>query len=185
MNRGKAQVARGSMLRAVLHADGPHATLGAQARVFDRFVGTWDCGYAHFAEDGSVSERYPGHVTFGWVLDGHAMQDVWSGEPPGGQGERTVGTSIRYFDATSELWTVVWILPDPGVVTTVRGGEVGDRIVLEGENADGSSRRWSFNDIREDSFTWRGERSTDGGSTWQLVAEYHMVRGGEPEHSLG
>ena len=162
-------------LPSVLHADGPHDALGDQARVFDRFVGMWDCDYTHLAEDGSVRERHNGTVTFGWILGGHALQDVWSGGVDA-RGNPASGTSIRYFDADEDLWTIVWILPQAGVVTTMRGGAVGDRIVLEGANADGSARRWSFNDIEHDSFSWWGERSTDGGSTWQLEADYRMVR---------
>jgi hypothetical protein len=52
---------------------------------------------------------------------------------------------------------------------TVRGGAVGDRIVLHGEGQDGSLRRWSFNDIGPDSFDWRGERSSDHGANWRLT----------------
>ena len=164
-----------NQLRSVLHADGPHEALGDQAHVFDRFVGAWDCEYTNFADDGTVSARYPGQVTFGWILDGYAMQDVWSGDV-GGDGERAAGTTIRFFDPAVERWTVVWIYPPGAVLTTMKGGQVGDRIVLEGGNADGSSIRWSFDDIQEDSFTWRGERSTDDGSTWHLTADYRMVR---------
>lgn len=170
-------------LAAVLPAPGPHASLADQAPVFDRFVGTWDCDYTHFATDGDVSEHYAGEVTFGWIIDGHAMQDVWIGNRERGEaGERSIGTSIRFFDPAPGLWTVVWFAPEAGVVTTVRGGERGDRIVLEGDNADGSLRRWSFNDMRADSFVWRGERSTDRGKTWSLTAEYRMKR--RPEASL-
>jgi hypothetical protein len=35
--------------------------------------------------------------------------------------------------------------------------------------------RWSFNDIRPDSFVWRDEASNDG-KTWKLQAEYQMKR---------
>jgi hypothetical protein len=52
----------------------------------------------------------------------------------------------------------------------------GERIVLDGENPDGSLRRWSFDDIRLDSFVWRGERSGDRGRTWHRTAEYRMTR---------
>jgi hypothetical protein len=165
-----------SALSDVLHAEGPHATAGDG--LFDQFVGTWACEYKHFADDGSLKERYPGHVTFAWILDGRALQDVWSGDRGDGEGERPVGTSIRFFDAKAARWIVVWILPEASVVTIVRGGAVDDRIVLEGTNTDGSRRRWSFNEIRPNSFTWRGEKSTDEGATWQLVAEYPMVRSG-------
>jgi len=158
-----------SALGAVLLADGPHASLGEQALVFDRFVGPWHCHYAHLGEDGVVTEEYDGRVTFGWIIKGWAMQDVWSG---GG----SVGTSIRWFDPKADQWTVMWFAPEANVVATVSGGAVGDRIVLHGEDEDGSVRRWSFNDIRPDSFVWRGERSSDQGTTWRLEAEYHMTR---------
>jgi uncharacterized protein len=167
----------GSELTSVLLAGGPHPSLGDHARVFDRFVGTWDCDYTHFAADGSVTERYSGDVTFGWIVDGRAMQDVWIGEPADGEKtERSIGTSIRFLDADSGLWNVLWFAPEAGIVTTVKGGEVGDRVVLEGENPDGSLRRWSFNDIRPESFVWRGERSNDEEKTWHLTAEYRMTR---------
>ncbi len=163
------------MIRA-LKADGPHPSLGEQARAFDRFVGTWNADFTHFAPDGAVFERYPGKVLFGWILDGRAMQDVWISGPSESEPEGSLGTSIRFFDTAAGLWRVVWMLPEYGVVATVEGGIVGDRIVLEGVNPDGSQRRWSFNDIRPDSFVWRGERSDDRGSTWRLVAEYQMSR---------
>ena len=163
-------------LTTILHAARPHPSLGDDAWLFDRFVGTWDTDYTHFGTDGAVSERFAGEVIFGWILDGRAMQDVWIAYPRGERKERSIGTSIRFFDANAGLWNVIWISPEGSIVTTVRGGAVGDRIVLEGENLDGSRRRWSFNDIGPDSFTWRGEGSTDQGTTWHASAEYHMTR---------
>lgn len=161
-----------SDLGSALLAEAPHPSLGDQARVFDRFVGAWDTHYTHLAEDGAIEEEYDGRVTFGWVVDGWAMQDVWSG---GG----SVGTTFRWFDHQAGRWTAVWFAPESNVVTTVTGGAVEDRIVLLGRDEDGSLRRWSFDDIRPSSFTWRGERSKDGGLTWRLEAEYHMKREGE------
>ena len=105
------------------------------------------------------------------------MQDVWIAYPAEGQAkERDIGTSIRFFDVEAGLWRVVWVAPASGTVTTVEGGAVGDRIVLQGENPDGSRRRWSYNVIRPDSFVWRGESSRNGGRTWRLTAEYRMTR---------
>jgi hypothetical protein len=163
-----------SDLAEALLATGPHPSLGDQVKVFDRFIGSWDCDYTNLAEDGSVRSRYPGRVTFGWILGGRAMQDVWTGGPD--PDEPAMGTSIRYLDASSDEWTVAWFLPVAAIATVVRGGAVGDRIELHGENADGSLRRWSFNDIRPDSFVWRGERSVDGGQSWRMEAEYRMTR---------
>ena len=173
---GRVTATDAGRLRDELHADEPLGSLGDHARLFDRFVGTWDCDYTHFDHDGSLKEHYPGHVTFGWILEGQALQDVWAGDAGDGRGERLVGTSIRFFDPKEDRWTVVWILPEAAAVITVKGGAVDDRIVLEGTNPDGSRRRWSFNDIGETSFTWRGERSTDSGKTWTLLADYKMTR---------
>jgi hypothetical protein len=36
--------------------------------------------------------------------------------------------------------------------------------------------RWSFNDLKGDSFIWRGEKSRDGGKTWKLEEEHQMKR---------
>lgn len=166
---------RQEMIRS-LGADGPHPSLGEQGRVFDRFVGTWNADYTHFTPEGAVLERYPGQVLFGWILNGWAVEDIWSWGPREGQAEASAGISIRYFDAGAGIWHVIWILPENGTVVTVQGGIVGDRIVLEGANPNGTLRRWSFNEIGPDSFVWRGERSEDGGSTWRLNAEYQMSR---------
>src|SRR5436309_1435548 len=65
---------------ATLLAPGPHPSLGAEARTFDRVVGTWDADCSFHALDGSVSQA-KGEVHFGWVLDGHALQDTWISYP--------------------------------------------------------------------------------------------------------
>jgi hypothetical protein len=36
--------------------------------------------------------------------------------------------------------------------------------------------RWRFTGIRPDSFTWIGQSSTDGGTTWNLDEETHATR---------
>jgi hypothetical protein len=159
---------------AALGAPGPHPSLGPEARAFDRFVGTWDGDYSFHAEDGSVRHS-PGEVLFGWIIDGRAMQDIWIGYPKEPKGERTIGTSVRYFDGKAGTWRVVWMAPALGMVT-LQGGVEGDRIVLKGRDVDGGELRWSFNDIKDDAFTWRGEKSSDGGKTWRLEEEHRMKR---------
>lgn len=58
-----------------LSALGPRLSVESQARLFDCFVGTWDFDCVLYAPDGSAT-RFPGEWSFGWVLDGRAMQDV-------------------------------------------------------------------------------------------------------------
>ena len=159
----------------VLPASSPHPSLGDEARVWDRFVGAWDSDYTFFLEDGSVRHS-SGEVDFGWVMDGRAIQDIWITYPKEAGKERGIGTSLRFFDSKSKTWQVVFISPAHSAVITVRGGTEGDRIVLRGTDDEGSMLRWSFNDIKPDSFTWRGETSRDGGKTWKLEEEHHMRR---------
>jgi hypothetical protein len=161
---------------AVLRASGPHPSLGSQADLFGRFAGTWDCDYSFIAEDGSVRHGR-GEVLFGWILDGRALQDIWIDYPePGSSDERTIGTSVRFVDPKSGKWQVVFVAPAANAIRRLEGGAEGDRIVLRGQREDGAVARWSFNDIRPDSFVWRGEISRDGGKTWRLREEHHMRR---------
>jgi len=155
---------------------GPHPSLGAEARLFDRLIGTWDCNYSFHAADGTVS-RSSGELKFGWIIDGRALQDIWIGYPKDHtKDERSIGTSVRFFDSNAGIWRVVWVAPANGLLITLQGGAEGSRIVLRGQDSDGSALRWSFNDIEADSFVWRGEKSRDGGQTWRLEEEHHMRR---------
>src|SRR6266550_1715208 len=65
----------------------------------------------------------------------------------------------------------------------MEGGAEDDRIVLRGHDDKGALMRWTFNDIRPDSFVWRGETSHDGGKTWRLEEEHHMTRRGRASGS--
>jgi len=104
------------------------------------------------------------------------MQDRWIGYPRNGETERTMGTTLRYFDDKTKLWRVVFVSPKYGSAVSLRGGVEGDRLVLRGTDADGVALRWSFNEIEPNSFIWRGEASRDGGKTWRLEEEHHMKR---------
>jgi len=161
-----------------LQALGPHPSLGAQANVFGRFVGTWDAEYAEFSKDGKVT-RSSGEVIDGWVMDGRALQDLFIIFPSAAHSEGFTGTTLRYFDPKSAAWRVIFVDPENDAVMSFSGGAVSDdRIVLQAEAADGGKTRWSFNDIRPDSFVFRDEASGDGGKTWRLREEDHMRRRG-------
>jgi len=174
---------RRDMIKA-LEAPGPHPSLGDQARVFDRIAGTWDCDYSFHLDNGTVRHS-KGELLVGWILDGRAVQDLFITYPANGEKERRIGTTIRFFDTALKQWRIVFISPQFNYVVTVQGGLEGDRIVLRGtDSTDGAPIRWSFNDIKPDSFVWRGEKSRDGGKTWKMEEEHHMNRrsgtGGEP-----
>jgi hypothetical protein len=163
---------------AVLQAMGPHRSLGDQAKVFGRLVGTWDVEYTDFNKDGTVTHR-SGKFIVGWVMDGRAIQDVWIVNPSGARKDREVYTDVRHYDPKSGTWSATFIDPEHASVARFTGGAVGDdRIVLDTRDFDGTDTRWSINDMRPESFVWREEESFDGGKTWRLLAEHQMRRRG-------
>lgn len=155
------------------------AAVEAQARereetLFDRFVGTWDVSYETYDKDGG-SRHNSGQVTYSWILDGQALQETWTSDSHLKE-PKPFGTSIIFHDSRRRQWTEVWIYPALGMTTIVTGGLEKGRIVLTGHDADGATLRWSFNDIKTDSFVWRGERSNDDGKTWTVQGENHIQR---------
>lgn len=165
---------RVEMVRA-LQAIGPHPSLGDQAKVFGRLIGTWDVELTDIGKDGKVTRR-TGEYIVGWVMDGRVVQDFWIVNPSGAHKDREVYTELHYYDAKSKTWPSTFIDPEHASIARFSGGVVGDdRIVFDTQDFDGDTR-WSLNDIHADSFVWREEESLDGGKTWRLTAEHHMKR---------
>jgi hypothetical protein len=163
-------------LVAALEATSANAALGDQAQVLARLVGTWDVAYTDFAKDGKAIHR-TGEFIVGWVLDGRAIQDLWIVNPSGKRQDREVYTDLHYFDPKTRTWRATFVDPEHGSEARFTGGPVGnDRFVLETQDMNSKQTRWSFNDIRPDSFVWRDEASRDGGKTWRLQSEYQMKR---------
>lgn len=162
-------------LVATLEATSPNPSLGDQAQVPARLVGTWDVEYTDFAKDGKATHR-TGEFIVGWVMDGRALQDLWIVNP---SGKREVYTTLHYFDAKARTWHATFVDPEHGSIARFTGGPVGnDRFVIETPDLGNQTNRWSFNDIRPDSFVYRDEASSDGGKTWKLQSEYRMKRRG-------
>jgi len=163
-------------IATALSAFGPHASLGDESKPLGRVVGTWDVEYADFLKDGTVTHR-SGEFIVGWVLDGRAVQDLWIVDPSGTGKDREVYTTVYYFEPKSRAWHATFVDPESASVMSFSGGAAGnDRFLLESQNTNSTTTRWSFNDIRSDSFVWRDEQSSDGGKTWRLKSEYHMKR---------
>ena len=169
-----AKATREAMINVLGSADA-NPSMGEEAKTFDRLVGTWDADYTFYRPDGTVFHK-KGELLFGWVMDGHAIQDLWIGYPAENQKERTIGTTIRFFDTALKQWRVVFVNPQFNYVVTAQGGREGDRIVLHGRDTDGLPIRWTFSEMKADSFHWQGEKSHDGGKTWKLEEDHHMKR---------
>jgi hypothetical protein len=165
-------------LVAALEATSPNPSLGDQAQVLSRLVGTWDVEYTDFAKDGKSIQR-TGEFIVSWVMDGRAVQDLWIVDPSGKRKDREVYTTLHYFDAKSRTWHATFVDPEHGSIARFTGGPEGsDRFVIETADLGNPTNRWSFNDIRPDSFVYRDEASSDGGKSWRLQSEYKMKRRG-------
>jgi hypothetical protein len=160
----------------------PNPSIGEEAQTFDRLVGTWDADFTFYRDDGTTFHK-TGELFFGWVMDGHAIQDLWIGYPNGDQKERTIGTTIRFFDTALKQWRVVFVNPQFNYMVTMQGGREGDHIVLRGVDSDGLPIRWTFSEFAPDSFHWQGEKSRDGGATWKVEEDHSMKR--RPRKSAG
>jgi hypothetical protein len=163
-----------AMLNA-LRAPGPRIVAGedSQARQFDRFAGAWDVDYCTIRDDGS-RENTRGQLLADWILDGRALQDIWIVFPAAGA-DRFMGTTIRFYDAGRKTWRVTWVSPMAEAVTLLEGVEASGRIVLHAESPRGRLR-WTFSDITDQAFVWRGELSTDGGTSWRIREDHRMHR---------
>lgn len=163
-----------------LAAAGPAEDRADKLMLFGQFVGDWDVDFTVYGPEGAEqTEKAEWH--FGWVLEGRAVQDVWI-VPRRSERDKTspvksdYGTAIRFYDIEIDAWRVVYVSPMQGDVLTFVAREVGDEIVLEGRDLEGSPMRWIFSEIAEQSFRWRRVVSADGGETWRLHKEMRARR---------
>ena len=152
-----------------LRAEGPAPDRTNKMRLYGWLIGSWRMDAVVHADDGT-QHKGAGEIHFGWVLEGRAIQDVWI--LPG----FFHGTTLRVYDPGIDAWHILWSDPVKQYYKRQLGRARGQKIVQEGANVSGEGVRWSFTDITPDSFRWLGERSRDGGLTWQLQAEFHASR---------
>jgi len=151
-----------------LHSESPAPDRAKQLELYGWLIGDWTMTTSTHLDDGTVRNG-TGEIHFGWVLQGRAIQDVWS--LPG----IYYGTTLRVYDPALDAWHIIWSDPLRNFYTRQVGRRQGNDIVQVGTLGD-HTLRWTFTDITPDSFRWVGERSADGGETWTLQADYRARR---------
>ncbi|HEV2678426.1 MAG TPA: hypothetical protein VGV37_28115 [Aliidongia sp.] len=149
-------------------------TAASGSPLFDRLLGSWDVTYEIHDKDGKL-RTYHGQVTYSWILDGAAMQEIWTSDSLDGT-PNPYGTAIGFHDAKHQRWTLVWIYPAQGSTLVVNGDDAEGGYTLTGRDADGAIQRWAIDDVQTDTFTSRFESSADDGRTWRLLGVNHMQR---------
>jgi hypothetical protein len=159
-----------------LVASARHDSIPADMDMYAPVLGDWEITGTESVTDPPRPVKMK--VSFARALDGRVIQDVWSWavDPTLPSTNYVSGTTLRVYDPEERVWRVTWIDPVRRNRVQLDARKVGADIVQLGANAKGELRRWIFSEIAQDSFTWRGEGSTDGGQTWRLYAEYFARR---------
>jgi hypothetical protein len=153
-----------------LRAGQPYPPSRDQLMLFGQFVGIWDMDVEYYNQAGECTYHGQWEWSFAWILGGRAIQDVIVRLDPADDGTPARvpgGTTLRYCHPGTGDWTVYYLGIVTGITTLLHGGAVGDTIVLEGPDPDGTQNRWTFSDIRADSFTWTGVESRAGAAWWR------------------
>ncbi len=159
-----------------LPASGPDPELADRLALFGQFVGDWEITECRSLEtDGSWSVSR-GKLHWRWILEGRAVQDVWTTLDEETHRSIPIGTTVRFYDPKIEAWHSVWMSPVNGTVRTFIGRAVGPEVVLEGKNSIGNATKWIFFEIRPDSFRWRAEELRNPPSGWVLYEEMRIRR---------
>jgi hypothetical protein len=82
------------------------------------------------------------------------------------------GSTLRAWDASIQAWRILWSNPAGDHFEQQIGKRSGRDIVQTGRRPDGSTTRWSFQEITEDSFHWLGESQPVNGQSWLLEGEF-------------
>ncbi len=161
--------AAASGLADALLSDGAAPELADRMGLYGWLIGNWSMDAVIHAGDGTRHEAR-GSISFGWVLGGRAIQDVWV--LPG----FFHGTTLRIYDPDLEAWHILWSDPLKQYYSRQIGRAEGKDIVQNGRLEDGAAIRWRFTEITDDSFRWLGERSDDSGMSWRLEADFRAKR---------
>lgn len=147
---------------------------------FAFLIGTWDCSARFLTADGSYAETEATWIGT-WILDGWAIQDFWIRTKS--DGTQFQGTNIRSFNPGTGKWDNRWLPMGTLRWSYYESGMVGDTMVMTGgEGTDSRGPyvdRNTFHDIGPDGWSWRKDRSYDGGETWvEGVGLIDAVRAG-------
>jgi hypothetical protein len=152
----------------------------------DWFIGEWDV-QSRLLMDADADEWLEETVTSTVtpMIGGHALLETFSGTYGGDPLE---GMSVRTYNATIGKWEQRWTDTGGGGFAQYTGewtDDTGEFIAYSNRSfvpeADGGPGedigvREIFYNIEQDRFSWRFERTTDGGDTWNVIWELEYTR---------
>jgi hypothetical protein len=160
----------------------PLPTPPSEMSQMEWFLGKWEVTSSHRNEDGEWIEEVinADHTT---VLGGNVIFEHFGG-PLFGQGFEA--WSLRKYNPTTSKWEQRWVDVTPGGFADWTGawnqekaqfvGNPNRTLDENGEILEEAAREVFF-DIDENSFSWKYERTTDRGASWEAVwtLEYKRI----------
>jgi hypothetical protein len=137
-------------------------------RDFDFLIGSWE-----FTAESKVPGTppvYHGHWTGERTGDATLVEDDFTGLDDNGR-RVYLGVTIRAFDAKAKRWTTAFVEPvryleGPKAKWSLGTAWREGHEMREGPLDESKASRARFYDIAPDHFSWKMDRSTDGGKTW-------------------
>jgi hypothetical protein len=167
---------------ALLAATSRSPEIPEAADVYGWLCGSWDLEVVRYRGIDVAATGLKGEVHAARVLEGRAVQDVWimprqdDRRPDFDRTMNMYGTTLRSWDASIQAWRIAWTNPVSGHREEQVGRWNGKDILQEGRRPDGTSTRWTFEEITADSFHWRGEALYPDNDAWTLEGEFLAKR---------
>lgn len=152
-----------------LSADGPASGDRDRLMEFGRFVGSWQLDVSYYEADGS-EDRTTAEWHWNWILGGKAILDVLVLPPrPSAPPTDSYHTSIRAYDTSEDLWKVVWVAPQFGIVYKLTGSVTEEGgVVLHSDPGETIPSKWVFSSVTDNTFLWEGFTKDAPDGEWRL-----------------
>lgn len=138
------------------------------AHDLDFWVGKWSCEGELYDAAGKVTKT-AGRNEITKILGDKVVRESFSMEGFN-------GLSVSAYDPAKKVWRQTWV-DDSGSYLSFAGGYDNGLVILSMEpTKDGKVKRMVFHNIKETSFDWKWESSTDSGKTWRLLWLLHYKR---------
>lgn len=136
----------------------------------DFWVGTWD---VRWDEGGGVAAG-GGTNTITREYGDCVIQEAFDGGPTTGG---MIGHSVSVYFAPGGSWRQTWV-DNQGGYFALTGGPEGERFILTNTRLSEQAPylRMVYENITDNSLTWRWQRSTDAGVTWADSWVIHYTR---------
>jgi len=154
-----------------------NSAASSEVAQWGKMAGNWQVVATVFDQDGQVTGEIIGEWNWSYILNGHAIQDVYI--VPGREEQTDASlayfydTNIRSFNYQKKKWDVAWINTRHEDLQLWEAEQVNDTMVMrpnrpymDAQVGEGVIRIITFYNMTETHFSWKEDRSEDGGETW-------------------